>query len=94
MGDTISEICRGFLVPGGVLGGDTWAVWRSILLAAMGEPLTNDELDVFRRLTGRNAPPGKRCEELLVVAGRRGGKTLAISALAIYLAGCAIIAIA
>jgi len=30
---------------GDVRGGDTWHTWRSILLAAMGEPLQSDELD-------------------------------------------------
>ncbi len=33
---------------GAVLGGDTWHTWRSILLAAMGEPLQPDELAATR----------------------------------------------
>jgi hypothetical protein len=71
---------------GAVLAGESWHAWRSILLAAMGEPLEPDELDVFRRLTGRHVPPDSRVEELVVVAGRRGGKSSAIAALAVYLA--------
>src|SRR5262245_21947523 len=36
---------------GDVLGGDTWHTWRSILLAAMGEPLQPDELSAFKQFT-------------------------------------------
>ena len=36
---------------GEVLGGPTWHAWRVILLAAMGEPLTKDELKTFTKFT-------------------------------------------
>ena len=32
---------------GSALAGPTWHAWRVILLAAMGEPLTKDELKTF-----------------------------------------------
>jgi len=73
------------VILGKVLGGDTWHNWRILLIAAMGEPLTPDELAVFRQLTGRQAPPRERVEELWCVIGRRGGKSRAIAALAVYL---------
>jgi hypothetical protein len=72
---------------GAVMAGDSWLAWRSILLAAMGESLTAGELATFTRLTGRTTPPPGRVEELWGVIGRRGGKSSAIAALAIYLAG-------
>ena len=28
---------------GAVLGGDSWLAWRILLIAAMGEPLTDEE---------------------------------------------------
>ena len=62
---------------GSVLGGETWHAWRSILLAAMGEPLEPDEFETFRRLTGRSTPPQGRVDEFWGVIGRRGGKTKA-----------------
>ena len=71
---------------GNVLGGESWAAWRAILLAAMGERLNPGELEVFRRLTGRERPPDKRVDELVCVVGRRGGKSSAIAALAVYIA--------
>ena len=73
---------------GGVLGGDTWQTWRTLLIAAMGEPLDGNERVVFKQLTGgREHEPGERVEELVVVVGRRGGKSRSIAALACYLAG-------
>src|SRR5262245_38297123 len=72
---------------GGVLGGDTWHTWRSILLAAMGEPLQPDELDAFKQFTGRKTPPPDRVDELWCCVRRRGGKSRAMAALAVYLAG-------
>src|SRR6185369_10762779 len=72
---------------GDVLGGDTWKTWRIILLAAMGEPLTPDELETFKNFTGRDTPPTERVDESWCCIGRRGGKSRAMAALAIYLAG-------
>jgi hypothetical protein len=35
---------------GSVLGGDSWANWRAMLLAANGEPLEPAELSAFRAI--------------------------------------------
>ena len=72
-------------ILGKALGGASWSNWRTLLIAAMGEPLTPDELTAFRALTGRQAAPVERVEELWCVIGRRGGKSRAIAALAAYL---------
>ena len=53
----------------------------------MGEPLTKDELKTFTQFTGREKPPSERVDELWCCIGRRGGKSRAMAALAIYLAG-------
>jgi hypothetical protein len=53
----------------------------------MGEPLTKDELKTFTQFTGRNTAPSQRIDELWCCIGRRGGKSRAMAALAIYLAG-------
>jgi hypothetical protein len=71
---------------GGVLIGDSWSVWRALLIAAMGEELTNDERTIFQSITGRPREPLERVEELWVVVGRRGGKTRTAAALAVYVA--------
>jgi phage terminase large subunit-like protein len=72
---------------GSVLDGPSWHAWRSLLLAAMGEELKPDELETFKQFTGREAAPESRVDELWCVIGRRGGKSRAMAALAIYLAG-------
>jgi hypothetical protein len=58
-----------------------------MLIAAMGEPLTADERPVFQKLTQRDHEPLSRVSELEIVAGRRGGKTRALAAIATYIAG-------
>jgi hypothetical protein len=71
---------------GSVLAGDSWLRWRVLLIAAMGEPLTDDERTIFTRLTGREKEPLTRVEELEAVVGRRGGKSRAMATLTTYIA--------
>ena len=73
---------------GHVIAGYSWKVWRVLLIAAMGEKLTADERAIFTRITGgREREPLQRVHELEVVAGRRAGKTRALSVLISYIAG-------
>ena len=69
------------------LQGASWRSWRILLIAAMGEKLTNDERRTFTRLTKREREPNQRVEELIGVIGRRGGRSRALATLATYLAG-------
>ena len=71
---------------GQALGDDSWLAWRVLLIAAMGEALTDEERAIFTKLTGREREPGERVAELWCVIGRRGGKSRAIAALLVYLA--------
>jgi len=72
---------------GGMLAGDSWHSWRTLLIAAMGEALTYAERETFGMLTGRKREPLQRIEELIAVIGRRGGKSRASAVLAAYLGG-------
>ena len=68
---TIKSTLRTALADPELLGhelqGDSFGAWRSLLFAAMGEPLIGeDELVAFRHLTKRPEPPAERVEELLV----------------------------
>ena len=47
---------------GDILVGDSWQAWRVLLIAAMGEPLTDAERETFTVLTGRQREPGQRIE--------------------------------
>jgi hypothetical protein len=68
------------------MGGASWIAWRALLLATIGEPLTAEELERFRKLTGRDKSPDEQVSEAWFVVGRRGGKSRAIAGLASYLA--------
>lgn len=71
-----------------MMGGDSWAAWRVLLMTIVGEPLTDDEREVFRSLTGRQNEPQAPVREFTGAVGRRGGKSRAMGTLAAYLAGC------
>jgi hypothetical protein len=73
---------------GHVLRGPSWFGWHVLLLAASGERLTNKERVEFKRLTGRNREPGRMCRELILIFGRRGGKTLAVATFNCWIATC------
>ena len=75
---------------GNVIAGPSWAAWRTLMIASMGEPLTNDERTIFTALTGRAREPLTRVEELCAVIGRRGGKSRAMAVLATYIGGRAV----
>jgi hypothetical protein len=70
---------------GSILAGDSWLVWRVLLIALMGEELTEAERVIFRERTLRDREPLQPVEEFWGVVGRRGGKTRAMSVLATYL---------
>jgi hypothetical protein len=73
---------------GHVLQGPSWLPWRVLLIAAMGEALTDGERSIFTQLTGRAREPLTRVNEFEAIVGRRGGKTSAMAAGATYLATC------
>jgi hypothetical protein len=71
---------------GALLSGDSWQAWRVLLVAIVGEELSEDERVVLKGLTGRDSEPLEPVEEFWAVIGRRGGKTRAMAVLAAYLA--------
>lgn len=72
---------------GWVLDGESWAAWRTILIATFGEELTEAERVTWRELTGREQEPGQLAEEALFLVGRRGGKSRVGAVAASYVAG-------
>ena len=63
--------------------GDSWQMWRAILKAAYAEPLTDAELELYRKVAGDRPLPERQVKELIVVAGRRSGKDSVASAIAV-----------
>jgi hypothetical protein len=73
---------------GDILVGPSWDGWKALLLAAAGEVLNDEERAHFTRLTGRAREPGNGalCEIFLMVGGRRGGKSRALTTFCAWLA--------
>jgi hypothetical protein len=72
---------------GSAIPGDSWLPWRTLLIAAMGEALTDEERAIFTTLTERDVEPLEPVEEFWGIVGRRGGKTRAAGTLAAYVGG-------
>ena len=45
---------------GDVLKGDSWSVWRAMLVACMGEQLTDEERAIFTEQASISRAPGRR----------------------------------
>lgn len=69
---------------GRAIPGDSWRLWRVLLIAAMGERLDADERDIYRTVTSLPIEPGERVAELWTIAGRRSGKTRAAGVFGAY----------
>ena len=66
--------------------GGTWDAWRTFLVALFAVPLTPEQLKVYRRHTGRMAPPTGRAQEAWLVCRRRAGKSFILATIAVFLA--------
>jgi hypothetical protein len=58
--------------------------WRSVVKAVYGTPLDDEELALFRTLSGLDSPPDGGADEFLAVVGRRGGKSETIARVAVF----------
>jgi hypothetical protein len=74
------------LIFGTELAGESWAAMKAIILAALGEALTEEERAYFQKLTKLDRESLKRVKRLVIVAGRRSGKSKIAAILALYLA--------
>lgn len=88
---SFADACLDPHLFGDWFSGPTWSNWRVIDKAMFGDPLTDDELAVFKELTGRDIAPTEAAGEIWLVVGRRGGKDVKSAALAVYLATCGVI---
>lgn len=67
---------------GKTFGDESWAAWLALLAGFDGLPLSDVEAEVFRTLTDRD-PPETPLDELWLVIGRRGGKSITSALLAV-----------
>lgn len=72
---------------GAALGSlDTWQTWFATLKATFGLSLSDDERAAFASVAGGRLPPKEKVSELWAIVGRRGGKSRAAAAIAVYIA--------
>jgi hypothetical protein len=66
-------------------GGSSWDGWRTVLRAAFGLAMSEQEREFFCTVAERE-PPKKRVKELWIIAGRRAGKDSIASLITAYAA--------
>jgi hypothetical protein len=64
----------------------TWRGWFCFLRALFGLPLDLQDLVLFNQYTGRGDVPAGGFREAWLVVGRRGGKSMILAVIAVYLA--------
>ncbi|MHC2415867.1 hypothetical protein ACVJGC_008458 [Bradyrhizobium diazoefficiens] len=64
----------------------SWLAWRAFIAAAFGLPMSAEELAIYRACTGRKDAPTQQMRELVLVIGRRGGKSRILALIAVWLA--------
>ena len=65
---------------------ETWSAWVACLAAIFGLPMTEPQVELHRRCTGRQTPPTAAAREVWCIAGRRAGKSRIAALLAVYVA--------
>lgn len=64
----------------------TWYSWIVALKALFALPLTETDLALYRKCTGRENAPQKPFKEIYLIVGRRGGKSFITAIIAVFLA--------
>jgi hypothetical protein len=64
----------------------TWSAWTAFLAALFALPMTDEQLVVYQRCTGRTKPPSRPATESWLICGRRAGKSFTLALCAVYLA--------
>jgi hypothetical protein len=65
---------------------DTWTAWLVVLKAVFGLAMSERELGIFQRHTGRKLPPLGGSKETYLIIGRRGGKSFISALIAVFVA--------
>ena len=64
----------------------TWDAWLVFLAALFALPMKDEQLELYRKHTGRNTPPTEPFREAWLCIGRRGGKSFVLATIAVFLA--------
>jgi hypothetical protein len=73
------------LLLGAALGDSaSWSCWLSVLKAAFGLPLSEQQRQAFGEVAGQREPPSRRVRELWAIVARRSGKSRTAAALGVF----------
>lgn len=64
----------------------SWLPWFAFLAALFGLPMDEEQTAIYRKHTGRDAPPETASDEGWLVIGRRGGKSFIMALIGVFLA--------
>jgi hypothetical protein len=64
----------------------TWTAWFAFLRVLFGLAMTDEDLALFVRCTGRSEPPVGGVREAWLICGRRAGKSFVLALVAVFLA--------
>jgi hypothetical protein len=64
----------------------SWSSWIVFLKAVFGLDLSPEELTFYSRCTGRQLSPPRQFSEILLVVGRRGGKSFIVALIGVFMA--------
>lgn len=65
---------------------ETWHAWFAFLRALFALPMEDTDRAIFAECAGRAEPPTAPATEAWLIVGRRGGKSLVLATIAVYLA--------
>jgi hypothetical protein len=81
---SITQLMNSPKLFGNYFKDESWSFWKAFAASLFGEPLTDEQLAIYRKYTKRENPPTSPVREAYCVIGRRGGKSLVASLAAIY----------
>lgn len=64
----------------------SWSAWVVFLSALFGLPIDPASLELFTQCTGRTVQPAMPFSEAWLICGRRGGKSITLALIAVFLA--------
>jgi hypothetical protein len=65
---------------------ETWAAWFTFLRILFGHTLTEADIELFQRCTGRSDIPKGGFREAFLICGRRSGKSRMLAMIAVFIA--------
>ena len=64
----------------------SWSAWMAFLCALFCLPMTAEQLETYRKHTGRTDPPSTIARAAFLICGRRAGKSFLLAVTAVFLA--------